>query len=115
MSEYQEPTFPDPKSPTFAQDLVTVLSNCFHVVGAILDRGLSLTDNVDCDVVSYTSNGTANTEDEVAHNLGKMPRHVILSSINKAGIVYKGTTAFTNTHIYMKTSVVSAAVQLIVL
>jgi hypothetical protein len=81
----------------------------------ILDRGISLTDNIDAVIASFTSNATPDTEDTVAHTLGRIPSYFIVADINKGGVVYRGATTFTKTNVYLKTTVASAAVKVILL
>lgn len=57
--------------------------------------------------LAFTSNGVANTEDTVPHTLGRIPVAMLVSIPNKAAILYRGTTAWTETNIYLKTSVAS--------
>lgn len=99
----------------FGKQLIQELSRQSDSLLAILDKGISLDDNVDCAVASYTSNATPDTEDAVPHALGKVPQHVVVSGLNKGGVVYAGGTPFTNTHVYLKVSVGTAAVKLILL
>ena len=58
---------------------------------------------------TFTSNGTANTEDAVPHTLGRVPFGVIISLPDKAAILYMGTTAWTKDIVYFKTSVATVA------
>lgn len=62
----------------------------------------------------YTSNGTANTEDAVPHTLGYVPVGFFAAAPNKAATIYVGPTAWTKTHIYLKTSVATVIWQLMV-
>lgn len=57
----------------------------------------------------FTSNAVANTEDAVAHVLGRTPLGYFVVSQNKAGTLYDSTTAATGTTIYWKSSVASVA------
>lgn len=119
MSRFPEPTFPALFTQAvgalreFDKDLMTAISNWSLSLKGLLDRGLTLADNVDAAAVSYTSNAVADTEDAVAHVLGRVPDYVVVAGIDKAGVVYRGPTSFTKTHVYLKTSVASAAVKLI--
>lgn len=61
------------------------------------------------EIISGTTNGTANTEDAFAHTGGRIPRGFIVITQDKAGSVYAGTTANTTSAIYLKGSVVSIA------
>jgi hypothetical protein len=65
--------------------------------------------NFDAKWQVFTSNGTANTEDTVAHKLGRVPVGVFAGLPDKAAVLYKGTTAWTSTNIYLKTSVATVA------
>lgn len=97
------------------RDLMAALGNWSFSLKGILDRGISLTDNLDATVASFTSNATPDTEDTVAHSLGRAPTYFLLADINKGAFVYRGPTAFTKTHVYLKTSAASAAVKVILL
>lgn len=64
--------------------------------------------------VVFTSNGTANTEDTVPHTLGRVPFGFLASCPDKAAVIYNGTTAWTTSNIYVKTSVATVAWKLLV-
>lgn len=119
MSRYPEPSFPAlftqavDKLRTFDRDLITVLSNWSLQMKGLLDRGLSIADNADAVYVSYTSNATPDTEDAVAHTLGRVPVAVIVAGQNKGASIYSGPTAFTKDNVYLKATAASVAVKLI--
>lgn len=121
MTQYAEPNFPAlfvqnaPGLRQFDRDMVTVLGGWSQNLKAILDKGIDLGDNIDAAVVSYTSNAVANTEDTIPHTLGKIPVYFIVGDIDKGGVVYRGGTSFTKASIYVKCTVASAAVKLILL
>ncbi len=121
MTLYKDPNFPsvytvDPENlRAIDRELLSVLSNLSFNLKSILDGGISLADNVDAVVVSFTSNGSSDTEDTVGHTLGKIPLYFIVCDINKGGVVYRSGTAFTKTNVYLKTSVTSAAVKVLLL
>lgn len=121
MSRFAEPVFPalftqsQDELRQFDRDLVSALGNWALSLKGILDRGLSLEDNIDAAVASFTSSATPDTEDMVAHTLGRVPRYFIVADINKGGVVYRSATSFTKTNVYLKTSVASAAVKVILL
>jgi hypothetical protein len=56
-----------------------------------------------------TTPAVANTEFTVAHGLGRVPMGFIVLLIDKAGIIYKGATAWTDTDIFLKCNVASVA------
>lgn len=97
----------------FDRDLITELERGMDSIAAILDRGIDFADNVDCRIVSYTSNAVANTQDTLAHTLGKVPTGFIVVDIDKAGIVYRSATA-DSTNLYLKCSATSASITVLV-
>lgn len=64
--------------------------------------------------VTVSDTGNADTDFEVEHNLGIVPRFYIWN-INKAGIVYKGSGTWTATSIYLRCSAANAEVKVIVI
>ena len=90
------------------------LFSIFEDMIDILTKGIRVEDNLDAADVSYTTNAVANTEDTVAHNLGRIPIGYWVISRDKAGVVYNGGTAWTTTNIYLKCNVASTAVRVIV-
>ena len=65
--------------------------------------------NLDAVYVVFTSNGTADTEDTVAHKLSRTPVGYFPVRQDKAALLYDGTTTFTSTNIYFRTSVATVA------
>ncbi len=59
--------------------------------------------------ITLTSNGTPNTEDTVVHDLGRVPRGFLVIKQDKAASVYDSGTAWTQSRMYVKTSVASVA------
>lgn len=120
MSKLSEINFPatvtqDSEVRPFDRDLVTVLTGWTQNLLAIVDGGISLEDNIDAATASFTSSATPDEENIVPHGLGKVPTHFIVTSLDKAAIIYKGTTAFTKTNIYLKSNVASTVVKVVVL
>lgn len=119
MTKFAPPIFPtafsaDPgKFRRFDQDLLTALDGLANNLKVILDAGLDFDDNVDCVFVTYTTNVTANTEDTVAHGLGKVPVGFAVVDINKAGVVYRSNPS-TSSSLFLKCSTVSTAVTLLI-
>ena len=54
MTKWSEPVVSDPQ-----------IALAFQKLKAILDGGISFDDNMDVSIVTYTSNGTPNTQDAV--------------------------------------------------
>jgi len=98
----------------FDKALARALVDTNNNLDSILNGGITFEDNMDCKVIDYTSNGVADTEDTVAHGLGKVPTGYIVASVDKAGIVYKSGTAHTSTNLFLKCSAATTAVKLIV-
>ncbi len=93
--------------------LIQELADSAENLQGILDKGISLDHNVDCDIVSYTSNVTHDVEDAVAHSLGKVPVHFTVTHLNKGAVIYASATPATDTHIYLKSTIGSTTVKII--
>jgi hypothetical protein len=63
--------------------------------------------NMDCFKATGTTPGTANTEFSISHQLGRIPVGFLVASVDQAAIIYKSTTAWTSSHIYLKCNVAS--------
>jgi hypothetical protein len=96
------------------EDLYNVLTTFVFSVTKILNGGILFQDNFDCKLVSFTSNATPDTEDTIAHGLGRTPTGYLIYSKDKAGILYDGGTAFDATNLYLKCNVASVALKIIV-
>jgi hypothetical protein len=72
-------------------------------------------ENVSGEFQVYTSNGSANTEDTIAHTLGAVPIGYIVVKQDKASNVYLGSTAWTSTNVYLKQSGTSVATTIFLL
>lgn len=75
-------------------------------------------ENISGQFVQYTSNGSANTEDTIVHNIGSIPQGYIVVWQSKAGSVYQGPstgTAWTTKNIYLKNSGTSVITMLFLL
>lgn len=96
---------------TFLDQLQRVLSGniSFGSTGGVSDR------NILCTQVSGTSPGVSDTEFTVAHNLGRIPIGFIVVSVDKAAIIYKSTTAWTSSNIYLKANATSVSYVLLVI
>lgn len=120
MTKFSEPNFPAlfteqfDKLRVFDKDLLTSLSNWAMVLKSILDGGISIDDNVDASRVTVVTHATPGTEFLVAHGLGKVPLGYIVTGQEAAGSVYDGTTANTNTALYLKSDVSSKTFKLLV-
>lgn len=113
MTEYRDPFFPAifrkdaPDIREFDRQLLQILDEWNQNLRAILERGISRDDNIDDAEVEFTSNAVADTEDTVAHGLGKVPSGFIVVNKDKAGVLYDGGTTWTSTNIYLKSNVAS--------
>lgn len=122
MSSYKNPNLPAlfvnkqfyPNLRRFDQDFLNTMNEMARNMDAILNRGISFSENVDCRLATFTSSGTPDAENTVAHALGKVPTGYIVYGIDKAAIVYTGTTAWTKTNIYLKCNVATVATKIIV-
>lgn len=117
MTEYRDPSFPaifrkDARNiREFDRFLLQILDEWNQNIRAILEKGISLDDNVDMVDIEYTSNATPDTEDTVSHNLGKTPTGFLVYSIDKGGVVYNGTTSWDADNIYLKCTTASTEIK----
>ena len=98
----------------FEKALIQALSTTMTNLESVLNGGLSFSENMDCKLVSYTTNVAPNTEDTVAHGLGKVPTGFLIYSEDKAAVIYDSGTAWTKTNIYLKCDTASVAAKLII-
>lgn len=70
--------------------------------------------NIQCSKAQGTTPSTANTEFSVTHNLGRIPV-TFFGHVNQSGTLYKSTTAWTKTTIYLKCSAASASYSLVII
>ena len=70
--------------------------------------------NIDAVWVAYVSNAVANTEDTVAHNLGRTPVGVFVGLPNANAVIYSGPTAWNGTNIFLRASAATVTVSLLV-
>lgn len=61
----------------------------------------------------FTSNAVADTEDTIAHNLGRIPIGRLLGDQDKAASLYRSGTDWTSSAIYVKSSAASVAWKLV--
>jgi hypothetical protein len=121
VSRFTEPVFPAIFTQNqqglreFDRQLVAALGNWAFSLKGILDGGISLQDNIDAAVASYQSNAVADTEDAVAHTLGRVPQYFVAVDLDKGAVIYRGPTAFTKTTVYLKSTVANTAVKVLLL
>lgn len=70
--------------------------------------------NIDAVYVEFTSSATPDAENTIPHKLGRVPRGIIVVMQDKAASVYKGTTAWTSSNIYLKVNTASVTIKLLV-
>ena len=98
-------------------DLLRTINKLVDNLRAILDRGVHFEDNIDCRMITFTSNASPDTEDTVVHTLGKTPQGYIVYSKDKAGDLYTSTggTAWDSVNLYLKCTVASVTFKIIVI
>lgn len=61
-----------------------------------------------------TSPGSPNTEFAIAHQLGRVPNTIVGQDTNNGGLLYRGSTAWTSTMVYLKCTTATAAYKVII-
>jgi hypothetical protein len=111
-------------------DVVTAFRQLSRLLDALLSGGLdsanlrlgsvSLGDgvgtagNLKARYLSITTNATANAESVFAHGLGRVPTGYVVVKNGNGGVVYDGTTPWTDTYIYLRCTTASNEVRLLV-
>jgi hypothetical protein len=98
----------------YDEDLSKMIQSLTSALTRMFEGGVDLLENTDSVTISYTTNATPNTEDGVAHNLKRIPIGFIVYSLDKGAVIYKGTTTSTVTTIYLKCTVASTAVKILI-
>lgn len=70
--------------------------------------------NLSASWVRYVSNAVANTDDTVTHSLGRLPLGFFTSAPSNAGVIYRGSGAWTSTTVSLRSSLASTTVDLLV-
>lgn len=100
----------DEQESSFQQALMSYVQKLVDIING----GLRFSDNFDAEFIEYTSNGSADTEDTVAHTLKRVPSGFILVNTDKAVSLYDSGTSWTATNLYLKANVASATVKILV-
>ena len=95
-------------------DLMKALDNLMGNLSGLFDRGINIDDNMDIERVAVTTDGTPDTESAHTHTLKRVPIGYIVIKRDKAGVIYDGTTAWTDTTIYIRSNVASVAATIMV-
>lgn len=69
--------------------------------------------NLDVSKAQGTTPGTANTEFAVAHILNRVPITIVGQDTDNGGLLYRGTTPWTKTTAYLKSTTASAVYNVI--
>ena len=85
----------------FDDDLVRYLNEEQIIIDSIFNKGGGISDNLDGEIISYTSNSTPSAEDAIAHTLKRIPIGYIIVRKNQNAHLYDGTTPFTDQNIYL--------------
>ena len=71
-------------------------------------------ENIEGEHQTVADTGVANTEFSVTHTLARIPTGYIVTSNNKAGVVYTGTTAWTSTTVYFRVDAANCAISVFI-
>lgn len=102
----------------FQQTLLDLESYLLEFV-RINDGNLGFGDGTDPDNLigkwlTYTTNAIADTEDTLTHDLGMVPVGFIVMEPPNGGFIYKGTTAWTTSQIFLKCSAANKTAKIFV-
>ena len=115
---YSQEQFEDPSYQAKIKSWFDRVSKRMNEVSFLPPSGAIATDgkpvNFDAIWVAYVSKAAANTEDTVAHALGRTPVDVWVGTPDKSAVIYRGTTTWTSTNIYLKASAATVTVNVLV-
>lgn len=103
---------PDLSQQTTWEDVQKFANQAFDQVSAFLNGNISLSDNIDCQLVTVVF-VSANGELTIAHKLKRVPVGYILYNLGAATTVYNGATAWTKTNLYLKATVATTVKMLV--
>ena len=72
-------------------------------------------ENIAGGFLTFTTSGTPDAENAIAHTLGAVPSGYITMSVNKAAVLYQSSTANTSSTIYLKCNVASTVCTIFVI
>lgn len=102
-----------PETP-FERSLEQELYSYSTELAQILNDGLKFSDNFNANILTIADSGNADSENEVAHTIKRVPAGFIVINIDKAGVVYDSGTAWTATNIYLKCDVANCEIKILV-
>ncbi len=70
--------------------------------------------NVNCWKATGTTPGGANTEFAITHSLGRIPNTIVGQDTNNGGLLYRGSTPWSKTQIFLKCTTATAVYNVIV-
>lgn len=94
------------------EDIIRGLGQFSKNVVALFKNGIRFDDNFDSCSHNVSDTGSADTEFNFSHGLGRVPVGFFVTKIDKGGVIYDGGTTWTNTTIYLKCSAANADVTL---
>jgi hypothetical protein len=98
----------------FEKNLEKSYQRLNDVLSQILTKGLLFSDNFNCYIGTLTTSAIAGTESGIAHGLKRTPSGYIITSRDKAAIIYDGSTGWDSTNIYVRSNVASVAINIMV-
>ncbi len=70
--------------------------------------------NFDGQWIQFTSSGTPDAENTVAHSLNRIPTGYIVGQRNKGAVLYNGSSTWTSSNIYLKCNVATTVFRIFV-
>lgn len=101
-------TIPDISQQDELPDLKRFTAIALQKIVDALTQNLTFSDNFNGKIVGATFS-VSNTEVAIAHGLGRVPTGFIPTLPSAAMSIYNGTTAWTTSNIYLKSSAVGSA------
>lgn len=98
----------------YDEDLAKMIQALVGNLSRMFDGSISVSENLDSEIVSVTSDPIADTQFAVAHTLKRVPVGYVIVSRDQGGIVYDSGTAFTATQIFLKCTTTSTVLKVLI-
>ena len=116
MARAQPTCLGDPKDPKnlarHSERLAKVLNGNVSYGGTMSNADTD--QNLNIWKASGTTPGTANTEFSVSHSLNRIPITIVGQDTDNGGLLYRGTTPWTNTTVYLRCTQASSVYNLVI-
>jgi hypothetical protein len=96
----------------FEKQVEEEMLSAWQELSAIVNKGLRSEDNFDAAIVTVSDTGNADTQFDVAHNLGRVPAGYRVVFIDKGAVIYDAGAPWDTAYIYLAASLANCNVKI---